>query len=47
MNKLTEKNVGFTGDFEIISQKTAFSYSSTYKTGMLFGQHVDDEPPRN
>ena len=28
-------------------QKTAFSYSNTYKTRMLFGQHFDGKVPKN
>ena len=43
-----EKKVGVTGQFEIFFQKTAFAYSNTLtKTGMLFGQTFDGEPPRN
>ena len=32
---------------KIFFKKTAFSYSNTSLTGMLFGQHFDGEPPRN
>ena len=47
LNELMEKKVGATGHFEIFFKKLLFLIAIHTKTGMLFGQHFDGEPPRN